>query len=212
MFFSAPSASSYRARRGGADYSEDSERLPDGMQRCGYDADTQRHTFRDTATGALWEGGAGVVYGRMTRVSGGGGGGQTPVVSSVQRISWREEVVEEEADEGEVAVLGFEGVVRAVWEVVLDAPRRERERERMRDKDEKGLERGRRSTPGLVRRLGTLRRPRGAAELGRVAPVGESGKLKGRRAPRSLVDVVEGKEVRLALIAAGEKRTIFDVV
>lgn len=44
----------------------DDERLPDGMTRVGYDADTQTHTFRD-ADGSLWRGAPGCQYGRMLR-------------------------------------------------------------------------------------------------------------------------------------------------
>lgn len=47
----------------------DSSRLPAGMTRIGYDADTQIHTFRD-ADGSLWEGPPGHEYGHMTRVAG----------------------------------------------------------------------------------------------------------------------------------------------
>ncbi|KOS22083.1 hypothetical protein ESCO_001962 [Escovopsis weberi] len=50
-------------------YDEDSdeERLPEGMTRVGYDADTQTYTFRD-ADGSYWEGAPGCRYGRLTRV------------------------------------------------------------------------------------------------------------------------------------------------
>lgn len=47
----------------------DNSRLPDGMTRVGYDADTQTYTFRDT-DGSLWEGPPGCEYGHMTRVAG----------------------------------------------------------------------------------------------------------------------------------------------
>lgn len=47
----------------------DDSRLPDGMTRVGYDADTQTYTFRDT-DGSLWEGPPGCEYGHMTRVAG----------------------------------------------------------------------------------------------------------------------------------------------
>lgn len=48
----------------------DDERLPDGMARVGYDADTHVYTFRDAADGSCWEGAPGCQYGRLTRVSG----------------------------------------------------------------------------------------------------------------------------------------------
>lgn len=44
------------------------DRLPDGMQRIGYDADTQTYTFRDDEDGALWESEPGVRDGRLRRV------------------------------------------------------------------------------------------------------------------------------------------------
>ncbi|KAK3681656.1 hypothetical protein B0T22DRAFT_299872 [Podospora appendiculata] len=47
----------------------DEERLPDGMTRVGYDADTQIYTYRDT-DGSYWEGAPGSQYGRMHRVKG----------------------------------------------------------------------------------------------------------------------------------------------
>ncbi|KAM4063190.1 lysM domain-containing protein [Hirsutella rhossiliensis] len=48
----------------------DDERLPDGMTRVAYDADTQVYTFRDAADGSYWEGAPGCQYGQLTRVSG----------------------------------------------------------------------------------------------------------------------------------------------
>ena len=50
------------------DDDSDDERLPDGMRRTGYDADTQTYTFRD-ARGAYYEGPAGVRHpAHFTRV------------------------------------------------------------------------------------------------------------------------------------------------
>lgn len=46
----------------------DEERMPDGMTRIGYDADTQTYTFRDAADGSLWKGVPGSQYGRLFRV------------------------------------------------------------------------------------------------------------------------------------------------
>ncbi|KAL2755684.1 carbohydrate-binding module family 50 protein [Sodiomyces alcalophilus JCM 7366] len=51
-------------------YDTDEERLPEGMTRIGYDADTQTYTYRD-ADGSHWEGAPGAQYGRLTRVSNG---------------------------------------------------------------------------------------------------------------------------------------------
>lgn len=45
----------------------DEDRLPDGMTRVGYDADTQTYTYRD-ADGSLWRGAPGVQYGKLFRV------------------------------------------------------------------------------------------------------------------------------------------------
>jgi len=45
----------------------DAERLPEGMARIGYDADTQVYTYRDT-DGSIWEGAPGARSGRLWRV------------------------------------------------------------------------------------------------------------------------------------------------
>ncbi|KAL2022537.1 hypothetical protein VTK56DRAFT_5144 [Thermocarpiscus australiensis] len=50
-------------------YDSDEERLPEGMTRVGYDADTQTHTYRDT-DGSYWESSPGSRYGTLRRVSG----------------------------------------------------------------------------------------------------------------------------------------------
>ncbi|EHK26899.1 uncharacterized protein TRIVIDRAFT_215015 [Trichoderma virens Gv29-8] len=50
-------------------YDSDEDRLPEGMTRVGYDADSQVYTFQD-ADGSLWESAPGNQYGRLTRVSG----------------------------------------------------------------------------------------------------------------------------------------------
>lgn len=50
------------------DYDSDQERLPEGMIRVGYDADTEVYTFRD-ADGSLWEGPPGCQYGHLTKVA-----------------------------------------------------------------------------------------------------------------------------------------------
>lgn len=49
-------------------YDTDEERLPEGMQRIGYDADDQTYTFRD-ADGSIWESAPGCQYGQLTRIS-----------------------------------------------------------------------------------------------------------------------------------------------
>jgi len=51
-------------------YDSDSERLPEGMTRVGYDADTQRYSYQD-ADGHYWEGPAGSRYGQLRRVDDG---------------------------------------------------------------------------------------------------------------------------------------------
>ncbi|KAI0931229.1 hypothetical protein AcW1_001315 [Taiwanofungus camphoratus] len=50
-------------------YDEDDYRLPEGMKRVGYDADTGKFYFHDR-DGTLWEGAEGARYGEMRRVSG----------------------------------------------------------------------------------------------------------------------------------------------
>jgi LysM repeat protein len=51
-----------------SEYDTDAERLPEGMQRIGYDADTQTYTFRD-ADGTIWESAPGNKYGQLRRVA-----------------------------------------------------------------------------------------------------------------------------------------------
>ncbi len=48
-------------------YDDDEERLPEGMTRVGYDADTGVYTFQD-ADGSYWESAPGSRYGQLTRV------------------------------------------------------------------------------------------------------------------------------------------------
>lgn len=45
---------------------QDEHRLPEGMKRVGYDADTQRYYYRDGG-GSLWEGPEGSQYGQLTQ-------------------------------------------------------------------------------------------------------------------------------------------------
>jgi len=49
-------------------YDEDDYRLPEGMRRVGYDADTQVYTYQDE-DGQYWEGEPGNRYGEMHRIS-----------------------------------------------------------------------------------------------------------------------------------------------
>ncbi|KAF8899365.1 carbohydrate-binding module family 50 protein [Infundibulicybe gibba] len=49
-------------------YDEDTYRLPEGMTRTGYDADTGRYYFTDKH-GGVWQGEEGAEFGEMTRVS-----------------------------------------------------------------------------------------------------------------------------------------------
>ncbi|KAJ7827184.1 hypothetical protein B0H13DRAFT_311433 [Mycena leptocephala] len=53
-------------------FDEDSTRLPEGMERIGYDSDTGRYYFRD-ASGSVWQGAQGAEFSEMTRVSEGAG-------------------------------------------------------------------------------------------------------------------------------------------
>jgi hypothetical protein len=46
--------------------SQDEARLPEGMKRIGYDADTEIYTFEDTATGRIYESAPGNRYGLLT--------------------------------------------------------------------------------------------------------------------------------------------------
>ncbi|KAE9368202.1 hypothetical protein N431DRAFT_381499 [Stipitochalara longipes BDJ] len=47
----------------------DEARLPEGMKRVGYDADTQTYTYRDHR-GSNWEGASGARYGVLNRTGG----------------------------------------------------------------------------------------------------------------------------------------------
>jgi hypothetical protein len=79
-------------------YDTDDERLPEGMTRVGYDADTQVYTFQDS-DGSLWESAPGNQYGQLTRVSGGAPDDDdtAPFLESDQqsysRPSWRAELM-----------------------------------------------------------------------------------------------------------------------
>ncbi|KAL6907374.1 hypothetical protein GGI43DRAFT_397208 [Trichoderma evansii] len=81
-------------------YDTDEERLPEGMTRVGYDADTQVYTFQDS-DGSYWESAPGSQYGRLTRVGSGPAdhgddsdsdpflAGQAPA----QKVSWRHDMM-----------------------------------------------------------------------------------------------------------------------
>lgn len=56
----------------------DEERLPEGMVRIAYDADTQVYTYKDTEDGSYWEGAPGCQYGKLFRV-----GPTAPLLESV---------------------------------------------------------------------------------------------------------------------------------
>jgi hypothetical protein len=47
---------------------DDGDRLPEGMERTGYDSDTGRYYFRDR-DGSTWQGPEGAEYGELTRIS-----------------------------------------------------------------------------------------------------------------------------------------------
>lgn len=49
-------------------WTQDSYRLPEGVKRIAYDADTQRYLFRDKNTGQLYQGPEGEMYGRLQAV------------------------------------------------------------------------------------------------------------------------------------------------
>ncbi|CAM1505852.1 Fc.00g114890.m01.CDS01 [Cosmosporella sp. VM-42] len=79
-------------------YDTDEERLPEGMTRAGYDADTQVYTFRDS-DGSYWESAPGNQYGHLTRVSDGDhhdGDDSEPFLVSDQHYekpSWRHDMM-----------------------------------------------------------------------------------------------------------------------
>jgi LysM repeat protein len=76
----------------------DDERLPEGMTRVGYDADTQVYTFQD-ADGSYWESAPGCEYGQLTRVSDSDGKDARdteaflPDHDSSVRTSWRADMM-----------------------------------------------------------------------------------------------------------------------
>lgn len=81
-------------------YDTDEERLPSGMERIGYDADTQTYTYRD-ARGKIYEGAPGAEYGHLSPTGGdddgegapfispGSGGARPPQQWEHERDSWR---------------------------------------------------------------------------------------------------------------------------
>jgi len=62
-------------------YDEDEYRLPEGMRRVGYDADTQRFTYQDT-DGSYWEGPEGSRYGELRKV----GEGEPPAAEDDEHL------------------------------------------------------------------------------------------------------------------------------
>jgi hypothetical protein len=48
-------------------YDEDARRLPEGMKRVGYNANTQRYTFQDQKDRTFWEGPEGSRFGKLTQ-------------------------------------------------------------------------------------------------------------------------------------------------
>lgn len=84
-----------------SEYDTDEERLPTGMQRIGYDADTQVYTFRD-ADGVIWESAPGQRYGQLRRLAADDDGDSSPTQpltyaapdgGSGQQASWRQEMM-----------------------------------------------------------------------------------------------------------------------
>lgn len=80
-------------------YDNENGRLPDGMSRVGYDADTQIYTFRDS-DGSYWESAPGCEYGLLTQVgsvsSHEDAGDTEPFLlngASTQKTSWRHELM-----------------------------------------------------------------------------------------------------------------------
>lgn len=89
-----------------AQFDTDEERLPDGMTRVGYDADTQTYTYRD-ADGSLWRGAPGVQYGRLFRVK-----EATPLPSATVEEAAEGAEPEQVLNEGEWEPPGDEGLNR----------------------------------------------------------------------------------------------------
>lgn len=73
-----------------SDSDSEDGRLPSGLRRAGYDADTQTYTYRDRRTGEYYEGQPGSRYGNLTRVG-------APAYTLMEedpnapRKSWRQE-------------------------------------------------------------------------------------------------------------------------
>ena len=61
LSFLGHSSATHRGR-----FVQDDHRLPEGMKRVGYDADSGKYFFRDN-DGHLWEGQEGAHFGEMTR-------------------------------------------------------------------------------------------------------------------------------------------------
>jgi hypothetical protein len=82
----------------------DEERLPEGITRIAYDADTQVYTYRD-ADGSLWKSAPGQRYGRLSRV-----GSPTPLRTLKTANEVKREkpacVLHDAADENEHAEKG----------------------------------------------------------------------------------------------------------
>lgn len=74
-------------------YDTDEERLPEGMTRVGYDADSQVYTFRDS-DGSYWESASGSQYGNLTKVGEADpeADDTEPFLGAQHRISWRSEL------------------------------------------------------------------------------------------------------------------------
>ncbi|ATY60260.1 peptidoglycan-binding domain [Cordyceps militaris] len=80
-------------------YDDDEERLPEGMTRVGYDADTGVYTFQDS-DGSYWEGAPGSQYGQLTRVGhelAGEDDDAQPFLPgtgpAIRKVSWRHELM-----------------------------------------------------------------------------------------------------------------------
>ena len=93
------------------DMDDDEHRLPEGMQRIGYDADTQRYTFRD-AEGNLFESEPGSRYGVLRPA-----GFETPQSTSYmppEDIEERNHAVDRNHREAMRTMLPFWTVMKAV--------------------------------------------------------------------------------------------------
>lgn len=190
------SHSEYCQRRGGHDYTEDSDRMPQDFVRCGYDADTQQYFFRDTATGKTWEGASGAYYGRMMCVSSATGDTSTiPERACEPNARGNGEEGTGQIDLVERCEEG--STMDKIWAVLG----------RLKASDD--THGGRRGySAAILQRLSTTR----PWELSHLLELTSTKFRWSNQESMSSAESREGKELRLSMIAAGKKRTLFDAM